>query len=95
MSSRSCAAAALIALVSAAMPSDARAAPLAECRVAGIANSVLCGAVVRPLDPERKAGAQISVRYVVVPAVARRKLPDPVFLLAGGPGRARLHLRRP
>ena len=92
MSSRSCAAAALIALVSAAMPSDAGAAPLAECRVAGIANSVLCGAVVRPLDPERKAGAQISVRYVVVPAVARRKLPDPVFLLAGGPGQSAIAL---
>ena len=93
MSSRSCAAAALIALVSAgAMPFAASATPLAECRVAGIANSVLCGAVVRPLDPERKAGAQITVHYVVVPAVARQKLPDPVFLLAGGPGQSAIAL---
>ena len=30
----------------------------------------------------------IDVHYVVVPAMARRKLPDPVFLLAGGPGQS-------
>src|SRR6185437_3781033 len=30
----------------------------------------------------------ITVRYVVVPALARRKLADPVFMLAGGPGQS-------
>lgn len=42
----------------------------------------------RPLDPARPGGTQIDVHYVVVPAMARRKLPDPVFLLAGGPGQS-------
>jgi len=62
--------------------------PLAPCRVAGIRNEVQCGAVTRPLDPARPQAARIEVHYVVVPAMARRKLPDPVFLLAGGPGQS-------
>ena len=61
---------------------------LTECRVPGIRNSVLCGVVQRALDPARPAGTVIDVHYVVVPAMARRKLADPVFLLAGGPGQS-------
>ena len=61
---------------------------LTECRVAGIRNSVMCGVVQRALDPARTGGTQIDVHYVVVPAMARRKLPDPVFILAGGPGQS-------
>jgi pimeloyl-ACP methyl ester carboxylesterase len=62
--------------------------PLQPCRVAGIRNEVLCGSVTRPLDPARPEGTTIAVHYVVVPAMARRKPPDPVFLLAGGPGQS-------
>ena len=61
---------------------------LTECRVPGIRNSVLCGVAQRALDPARPAGTVIDVHYVVVPAMARRKLADPVFLLAGGPGQS-------
>lgn len=66
--------------------------PLVECRVAGIANSVECGAIRRPLDPKRPDGPQITVHYVVVPALARKKLADPVFILAGGPGQSAIAL---
>ena len=66
--------------------------PLKECRVDGLRNSVLCGVVQRPLDPARPDGLAIDVHYVVVPALARRKLPDPVFLLAGGPGQSAVSL---
>ena len=66
--------------------------PLIECRVDGLRNSVLCGVVQRPLDPARPDGLLIDVHYVVVPALARRKLPDPVFLLAGGPGQSAVSL---
>ncbi len=48
--------------------------------------------VVRPLDPARPDGVKIDVHYVVVPAMARRKLPDPVFMLAGGPGQSAIAL---
>jgi len=61
---------------------------LADCHVAGIRNGVLCGSLARPLDPAHPEQAQITVRYVVVPAMARRKFADPVFLLAGGPGQS-------
>ena len=67
-------------------------APATDCHVAGIRNGVLCGSVQRPLDPARPDGAKITVRYVVVPAMARRKLADPVFLLAGGPGQSAVAL---
>src|SRR5439155_7197750 len=66
----------------------AAAAAPAPCRVAGIAHEVHCGSVLRALDPARPDGVKIAVRYVLVPAMARRKLPDPVFLLAGGPGQS-------
>ena len=67
-------------------------APATDCHVAGIRNGVLCGSVERPLDPARPDGTKITVRYVVVPAMARRKLADPVFLLAGGPGQSAVAL---
>lgn len=62
--------------------------PLKPCRVAGFRQSVLCGVVQRALDPARPQGVQIDVHYLVLPALARRKLPDPVFFLAGGPGQS-------
>ena len=79
-------AAAGLALLGATCASAA--VPLTECRVAGIRNSVMCGAVRRALDLAQPGGTQIDVHYVVVPAMARRKLADPVFILAGGPGQS-------
>ena len=78
------------ALVSAgaAFTAQASEAPLTECHVAGIRHAVQCGVVPRALDPARPAGTSIDVHYIVVPAMARRKLPDPVFVLAGGPGQS-------
>lgn len=68
------------------------AAALTECRVPGLRNAVQCGVVQRPLDPARPDGVRIDIHYVVVPALARRKRPDPVFLLAGGPGQSAIDL---
>lgn len=62
------------------------------CRVPGVAHEVRCGVVQRPLDPAQPGGPQIDIHYVLVPAVARRRLPDPVFLLAGGPGQSAIAL---
>ena len=69
--------------------------PLKDCHVAGIRNGVLCGTLQRPLDPAHPERAQIAIRYVVVPAMARRKFPDPVFLLAGGPGQSAVAVAAP
>ena len=65
---------------------------LQPCRVTGIRNQVLCGSVQRALDPSLPSGTRIDVHYVVVPAMARRKRPDPVFLLAGGPGQSAINV---
>ena len=62
------------------------------CRIAGIRNDVQCGVVSRALDPANPAGVKIDVHYVVVPAMARRKSADPVFMLAGGPGQSAIAL---
>ncbi len=70
-------------------------AALSDCHVAGLRNGVLCGTLQRPLDPAHPERAQISIRYVVVPAMARRKFPDPVFLLAGGPGQSAVAVAAP
>src|SRR4051794_15611400 len=85
------AAAALAACVAApaagtTAPATSTASALVDCHVPGIRNGVLCGSLQRPLDPAHPERAQIAIRYVVVPAMARRKFGDPVFLLAGGPG---------
>lgn len=58
----------------------------------GIAHEVRCGRVQRALDPAQPNGRKIDIHYLVVPAIARRKLPDPVMLLAGGPGQSAISL---
>ena len=84
--SRRCAVALALALFGAV---SARAeGPLTPCRIDGHRFEVLCGQVARPLDPARPKGPSLDVRYVVVPALARRKFSDPVFLIPGGPGQA-------
>ncbi|MDQ6685366.1 MAG: hypothetical protein M3Z16_09575, partial [Pseudomonadota bacterium] len=82
------AAATALALSGVATADLAAASPLRDCFVAGLRNAVLCGDLRRPLDPQAPAGTQITVRYVVVPALARRKLADAVFFIAGGPGQS-------
>ncbi len=75
--------------LAATLPAVAAEAP---CRVPGLPHAVLCGELKRPLDPARPQGVQIKVHYVVVPAKARHKQPDPVLLLAGGPGQSAIDL---
>ena len=74
------------------LSAEAVAAPSETCRVAGLRHPAQCGVLKRSLDPARPSGVQIDIHYVVVPALARRKLPDPVFLLAGGPGQSAISL---
>jgi len=45
-----------------------------------------CGRLAVPEDYERPDGTSIELAVAVVPAVAARAMPDPLFLLAGGPG---------
>lgn len=47
-----------------------------------------CGALLVPEDPTRPGGRQIHLAFARIAAVSRSKQPDPLFLLAGGPGMA-------
>jgi pimeloyl-ACP methyl ester carboxylesterase len=75
--------------------SVASAAPLEPCRIKGVVHGALCGSVQRPLDPARPQGATITVHFAVLPALARNKLADPVFFIAGGPGQSAIELAGP
>ncbi|WP_144006927.1 alpha/beta hydrolase, partial [Pelomonas sp. KK5] len=66
--------------------------PMTPCRIEGMPNELQCGVMKRPLDPARPQGVQIELHYAVVPAMARNKQPDPVLLLAGGPGQSAISL---
>ena len=47
-----------------------------------------CGVLQVPLDPANEAGATIGLFVAVVPAIAEEPAPDPVTVIAGGPGDA-------
>ena len=57
--------------------------PVASARVAA-----RCGTLEVPEDPSRPAGRRIALRIAVITADAPEARPDPVFVLAGGPGQA-------
>jgi pimeloyl-ACP methyl ester carboxylesterase len=82
------ASAALAALAACGSRGDDAISRLASCRVPGVEREVRCGSVTMPEDPDQAGGPTIEVRFAVVPAVARTRLADPVFVLAGGPGQA-------
>ena len=84
-------AAALCAMAGAAAPVGAQ-SPVRPCRVEGIKAAVQCGVISRALDPAKPDGIRIDVHYVVVPALARHKRPDPVFFIAGGPGQSAIEV---
>jgi pimeloyl-ACP methyl ester carboxylesterase len=63
---------------------------LAPCRIAdrnGLTSTAArCGHLEVPEDPSDPQGAKIRLAIAVVPAVATEARPDPLFLIAGGPG---------
>jgi pimeloyl-ACP methyl ester carboxylesterase len=62
------------------------------CRIEGMPNELICGQIKRPLNPAEPAGTQIDIHFLVVPAMARNKQPDPVLMLAGGPGQSAINV---
>jgi pimeloyl-ACP methyl ester carboxylesterase len=80
------------ALVLCAPAAWAAEAGLESCRLKGIEREVRCGTVDVPENPDRPDGRQLAIRFAVVPALAKNKSPDPVFVLAGGPGQAAMRV---
>jgi pimeloyl-ACP methyl ester carboxylesterase len=77
-----------------APPGGARAAGIgfAPCRLEDptriAAVEAECGRLALPENPRAPSGRQIELFVARVPAVSLRKRPDPLFVLAGGPGMA-------
>lgn len=61
---------------------------LQACRIKGIERELRCGQVEVPEDAQAPAGRRLGIHFAVVPALARNHEPDPVFILAGGPGQS-------
>jgi len=63
---------------------------LEPCRIADAAGltstEARCGKFSVPEDPDDAKGPQIELAIAVIPAVATKAKPDPLFLIAGGPG---------
>lgn len=47
-----------------------------------------CGVLVVPEDRTNPNGRQIELHVAVIPAIKRNPQPDPLFMLAGGPGQS-------
>ncbi len=54
----------------------------------GFQTDARCGALTVPEDRANPDGRRITLRIAVVPAIKRTPEPDPLFLLAGGPGQS-------
>jgi pimeloyl-ACP methyl ester carboxylesterase len=65
---------------------------LTRCRLAGLEAAALCGTHEVWEDRETKAGRRITLHVAVIPARQRTREPDPIVVLAGGPGQGAIGL---
>jgi len=94
---RLCALAGLLGFAtSAAAINAAPTIPLKPCRLEHparmLALTAECGALSVPEDPDKPGGRSIELFVARVPAISLNKKPDPLFLIAGGPGTSAVDL---
>ena len=77
-----------------ATPEAARKALLSPCRLEGVGRQALCGTLEVWEDRAAKQGRKVPLKVVVVPALAASPEPDPLVLLAGGPGQGAAKLAK-
>jgi pimeloyl-ACP methyl ester carboxylesterase len=65
---------------------QAPASPLKPCSVPNLQEEVRCGTYEVWENREQRAGRKIPLNIVVIPALAAKPKPDPLFVLVGGPG---------
>jgi pimeloyl-ACP methyl ester carboxylesterase len=61
---------------------------LAECRLKDVSSAAWCGEWTVPENHDQPEGTKITLHVAVLPAYVRTRAPDPLVLLAGGPGQA-------
>src|SRR5262245_51021019 len=85
----------LAACLSACSPDSQESRPaiaLADCRLPGVDVAARCAELEVWEDRAAKSGRRISLHVAIVPARVRSKEPDPVFVIAGGPGQGAISL---
>ncbi|MEP7206778.1 MAG: alpha/beta fold hydrolase [Casimicrobiaceae bacterium] len=65
---------------------------LGECRLPKVALAAQCGELEVPEDRSKPDGRRISIGVAILAANTLGPAPDPLFLLAGGPGQAASYL---
>jgi pimeloyl-ACP methyl ester carboxylesterase len=61
---------------------------LAECRIAKLASAAQCGSIEVPENRSLPDGRKIMIAFTLLPANTLSPRPDPLFMLAGGPGQS-------
>jgi pimeloyl-ACP methyl ester carboxylesterase len=78
----------LLSLSSAATFAATAALPGRICHLPGYDQSLRCATVAVPLDYGQTGGEKLQLQVTVAPAFRENAKPDPLFVLAGGPGQA-------
>lgn len=73
-------------------PASRRTLVLTECRLPKVALAAQCGTLEVPEDRAQPGGRKIAIAVAVLPANTLNPAPDPLFILAGGPGQAASYL---
>ena len=65
---------------------------LVECRIPKLPTAAQCGTIEVPENRENPESRKITIAFAVLRASTLKPLPDPLFILAGGPGQAASYL---
>jgi len=68
---------------------------LKPCNAGRGPSDAYCGTVTVWEDRDARKGRQIALNVVLLPALKAKSAPDPLFILAGGPGQAATELVKP
>jgi pimeloyl-ACP methyl ester carboxylesterase len=74
------------ALLTAAIPAAAAPAQTRSCHLPGVEEALRCLTLPVPLEPGKPA--TLNLHVTIAPALRQGARPDPLFVLAGGPGEA-------
>jgi pimeloyl-ACP methyl ester carboxylesterase len=69
-----------------------RTVSLSACRLPGVESEAQCGKYEVWENRATRSGRRIAINIAIVPARMRAREPDPVFVLAGGPGQGAVSL---
>lgn len=78
----------LLSACTGALPEDTVTRVTEPCRLQGMEQAARCGSIQVAENPTELSGKKILIHFAVIPAAARIKTADPLFIFAGGPGQS-------